>query len=81
MGNVKEYEGLDLVDANECITLLSTEVNSCTDLTVQAVPTCYGVYLNDDLVYSCNMLANAETIYRAILADLAGKVYDRRGVR
>lgn len=76
MGKVSEYDGLGLVDANETITLLSTDVNSCTELSVSAVPVTYGVYINDDLVYSCNFLKNAETIYQAIRADMAGKVYE-----
>lgn len=76
MGKVNEYDGLGLVDANETITLLSAEVNKCTELSVSAVPVTYGVYINDDLVYSCNILKNAETIYLAIRADMAGKAYE-----
>ena len=48
MGKVDEYNGLDLVDANEAITVLSTQVNTCTELSVSAVPVTYGVYINDD---------------------------------
>ena len=49
MGKVNEYNGLDLVDANESITVLSTQINTCTELSVLAVPVTYGVYINDDL--------------------------------
>lgn len=76
MGNVNEYDGLSLVDANETITLLSTDVNKCTALAVVAVPVTYGVYINDELIYSCNILKNAETIYQAIRADMVGKAYE-----
>lgn len=79
MGKVNEYDGLSLVDANETITLLSTDINKCTELSVSAVPVTYGVYINDDLVYSCNFLKNAETIYYAIRADMIGKVYEGEG--
>ena len=79
MGKVNEYDGLDLVDANESITVLSTQINTCTELSVLAVPVTYGVYINDDLVYSCNVLQNAETIYQAIRADMAGKAYEGKG--
>lgn len=76
MGKVSEYDGLGLVDANDTITLLSTDVNKCTELSVLAVPVTYGVYINDGLVYSCNILKNAETIYQAIRADMAGKTLE-----
>lgn len=76
MENVNEYNGLGLVDANETITLLSTDVNKCTALAVMAVPVTYGVYINDELIYSCNILKNAEMIYQAIRADMAGKAYE-----
>lgn len=79
MGKVNEYDGLNLVDANETITLLSADVNKCTTLSVSAVPVTYGVYLNDGLVYSCNVLQNAETIYQAIRADMAGKAFEGKG--
>lgn len=79
MGKVDEYDGLALVDANETITVLSTQVNTCTELSVSAVPVTYGVYINDDLVYSCNVLKNAETIYQAIRADMTGKPYEGKG--
>lgn len=79
MGKVNEYDGLNLVDTNETITLLSTDVNTCTTLSVVAVPVTYGVYLNDDLIFSCNVLKNAETIYQAIRADMAGKTYEGKG--
>lgn len=79
MGKVNEYDGLSLVDANETIMLLSTDINKCMELSVSAVPVTYGVYLNDDLVYSCNLLKNAETIYHAIWADMIGKVYEGEG--
>lgn len=79
MGKVDEYDGLALVDANETITVLSTQVNTCTELSVSAVPVTYGVYINDELIYSCNILKNAETIFRAIRADFAGLVYERKG--
>lgn len=79
MGKVSEYDGLGLVDANETITLLSTDVNKCTELSVSAVPVTYGVYINDDLVYSCNFLKNAEMIYQAIRADMAGNAYEGKG--
>lgn len=79
MGKVNEYDGLSLVDANETITLLSTDINKCTELSVSAVPVTYGVYINDELIYSCNVLKNAETIYQAIRADMAGKAYERNG--
>lgn len=79
MGKVNEYDGLSLVDANETITLLSTDINKCTELSVLAVPVTYGVYLNDGLIYSCNVLKNAETIYQAIRADMAGKAYEGNG--
>lgn len=79
VGKVNEYNGLNLVDANETITVLSTQVNSCTALSVTALPVTYGVYLNDDLIYSCNFLQNAETIYQAIRADMAGKAYEGKG--
>lgn len=79
MGKVSEYDGLGLVDANDTITLLSTDANKCTELSVLAVPVTYGVYINDDLIYSCNILKNAETIYFAIRADMAGKMYEGKG--
>lgn len=79
MGKVDEYDGLALVDANETITVLSTQVNTCTELSVSAVPVTYGVYINDDLVYSCNVLKNAETIYKAIRADMTGNAYEGKG--
>lgn len=79
MGKVNEYNGLDQVDTNETITLLSTDVNKCTALAVLAVPVTYGVYINDDLIYSCNILKNAETIYQAIRADMAGRAYEGKG--
>ncbi len=79
MGKVDEYDGLALVDANETITVLSTQVNTCTELSVSAVPVTYGVYINDDLVYSCNVLKNAETIYQAIWADMTGNAYEGKG--
>lgn len=79
MGKVDEYDGLALVDANETITVLSTQVNTCTELSVSAVPVTYGVYINDDLVYSCNVLKNAETIYQAIRADMTGNAYEGKG--
>ena len=79
MGKVDEYDGLALVDANETITVLRTQVNTCTELSVSAVPVTYGVYINDDLVYSCNVLKNAETIYQAIRADMTGNAYEGKG--
>lgn len=75
MGQVREYAGLEKVDQNECIELLSTEINKTTVLTVSAVPVTYGVYINDDLIYSCNSLSNAQAIYDVIRADMAGKEY------
>lgn len=79
MEKENEYDGLSLVDANEAIMLLSSEVNKCTELSVSAIPVTYGVYINDDLVYSCNVLKNAETIYQAIRADMAGNAYEGKG--
>lgn len=76
MGKVSECFGSVTVDQNECIELLSTQLNKSTALTVSAVPVTYGVYINDDLVYSCNMLKNAQTLYDVIRADMAGKVLE-----
>ncbi len=79
MGKVSEYDGLGLVDVNDTIRVMGCEVNRCTELSVSAVAVTYGVYINDDLVYSCNVLKNAETIYQAIRADMAGKAYEGKG--
>lgn len=75
MGKLSDYIGLEKVDQNECIEVLSTQINSATVLSVSAVPVTYGVYINDDLIYSCNMLKNAQAVYDAIRADMAGKEY------
>lgn len=75
MGKLSDYVGLEKVDQNECIELLSTEINKTTVLTVSAVPVTYGVYINDDLIYSCNSLKNAQAIYDVIRADISGKVF------
>lgn len=79
MGKLSDYIGLEKMDQNECIELLSTDINKATTLTVSAVPVTYGVYLNDDLIYSCNSLKNAQVIYDAIRADMAGKAYEGKG--
>lgn len=76
MGKLSEYIGLEKVDQNECIEVLSTQINSATVLSVSAVPVTYGVYINDDLVYSCNMLKNAQMLYDVIRADMAGKEWE-----
>lgn len=73
MGKVSECFGTVMVDQNECIELLSTQLSKATTLTVSAVPVTYGVYINDDLIYSCNMMKNAELLYNVIRADMAGK--------
>lgn len=75
MGKLNEYDGLAQVDVNECITLISSQVNKATELTLSAVPVTYGVYINEDLIYSCNILKNAEMLYKVIRADLAGTEY------
>lgn len=67
----------NLVDVNGCITLMSTQVNRLADLMLQAVPTSYSVYINDDLVYSFNDLENARIVYEAVRADMTGGVYGR----
>lgn len=74
MGKVNEYD-MDKINLNECIPLLSTQVNQSTELSVSALPISFGVYINEDLIYSCNVMKNAEMLYRVICADLAGKVY------
>lgn len=71
MGKVSECFGSATVDQNECIEVLSTQINKSMSLTVSAVPVTYGVYINDDLIYSCNILKNAEAIYNVIRADMA----------
>lgn len=76
MGKMSEYAGLQKVDQNECIELLSTHINASMVLTVSAVTVTYGVYINDDLIYSCNMMKNARMLYDVIRADMAGKVYE-----
>lgn len=79
MGKVNEYEGLGLVDANETIPLMGCKVNECMELSVSAAAVTYGVYINEDLIYSCSVLKNAETIYDVIRADMAGKTYEGTG--
>lgn len=66
MGKVSEYVVMEKVDQNECIELLSTQVNKATLLSVSAVPVTYGVYINDDLIYSCNFSKNAHLLYEVI---------------
>lgn len=79
MGQVIEYDGMKKIDVNESIKLLSIDVNKSVELSVSAVPISFNVYINEDLIYSCNNLKNAETIYRVIRADLEGKEYCGEG--
>lgn len=79
LGKVSEYDGLEKIDVNESYKLLSTDVNKTVVLSVSAVPISFNVYLNDDLIYSCNNLKNAETLYRVIRADLSGKEFCGEG--
>lgn len=76
MGKLSEYAGLQKVDQNECIELLSTHINESLVLTVLAVPVTYGVYINNDLIYSCNMMKNAQMLYDVIRADMAAKEWE-----
>lgn len=75
MGKVNEYESMEKIDVNESFKLLSTDINKTVELSVSVVPISFNVFLNDDLIYSCSILKNAEILYRVIQADLAGKAY------
>lgn len=79
MGQVNEYDGMEKIDVNESFKLLSIDVNKAVELSVSAVPISFNVYLNDDLIYSCNVLKNALMLYQVIRADLAGKEYCGEG--
>lgn len=76
MGNVSECFGSVTVDQNECIELLSCDLNKSSVITLSAVPVTYGIYINDDLIYSCNFMKNAKAIYNVIRADMAGKEWE-----
>lgn len=75
MGKVNEYDGSGMVNVCGGITLKSAQVGQCAEVILSAVPVTYDVFINDDLVYSCNKQKNAETIYSAVLSDIRGEAY------
>lgn len=76
MGMVYEYGNMKKPVSGDTIELLSSELNSATDLSVCAVPVSYNVCINDDLVYACSCLGNAEKMYQIIRADMEGRVWE-----
>lgn len=80
MGKVEEYEGLmkelmEIIELSDNIDIFKAEINKSTDLIVSARPLCFDVTIGKDLVYSCNQLENARTIFDVIRADLKGEVF------
>ncbi len=72
MGMMYEQEKIKDAKENDSIGLMSTDINSVTELSVSAVPISYNVYIGDDLVYAFNCLRNAEKLYQIIRADIKG---------
>lgn len=81
MGMVRESEDMQeeihemLTEAGK-VPLVSTHVNSTTELSVCIRPFCYDVVLGGKNLLSFNHPENAFTVYRVMLADLKGNIYD-----
>ena len=80
MGKVEECEDLcrelrEILGCADNIDLFKTKVNKRTDLVLSARPLCFDVTIGTDLIYSCNHLGNAHTIYDVIRADLKGEMW------
>lgn len=72
MGMMYEQEKIKNAKENDSIRLMSTDINSATELSVSAVPISYNVYIGDDLIYAFNCPGNAEKLYQIIRADIKG---------
>lgn len=56
--------------------VLSTEINATNELSLCILPLTFDVILGDETIVSLNHCENAIIIYRAIMADLKGEVFN-----
>lgn len=81
MGMVRESEDMQ-GEINRILAsagyeqLISAQINATTDLSVCIRPLCYDVVLGGKNIVSCNCPENAVAIYRAMLADFKGEIYN-----
>lgn len=54
----------------EAILLESAAINAATQLRLYAIPFCYEVRINDELVYPFMSYGNARDVFKAVLRDL-----------
>lgn len=86
MGMVREYKDMEReleemkwlsegMAKDNGIALSATKVNQCTDLSLICRPITFDVVFGDKVIYACNELDNAYTIYDIIRSDIKGKVW------
>lgn len=81
MGMVYELEEMkkeinDILLKAGYAQLLSTQINATTALSVCIRPLTYDVVLGEKNIVSCNCPENAVTIYKAMMADFKGDIYN-----